>query len=271
LLIRDATAIIEAVAPHEATDPFPEMKIMAIRVTLPAALAICLGFAPAVEAGSTSPLVELTNVVAHAAGADALFIDAFFGADTTKSFDFTYSIDTAGHTWSYSLVPGQTYLGQPIAVALASTSYDPTTTTYQWSETGQIGSQSWTAAGTIAGDPDLHDSFLAPDGSRYKVDGTYNTVGNETMDDVTVTGPNGENLGTGHSTLTIDTEGHWIWHINIVPPKGPITTIIFNAQTDRGTITISESVPEPSSLGLAVTAALAGLGWWSRRGRVAVR
>jgi PEP-CTERM motif len=251
---------------------------MANRVFLAATLAACLGFGPAAMAGTgLTTLDEMTEVVAHAAGADTLFIFGVFGPDTTKDFNYTYTLDTTDHTWGYSLVPGQTYLGQPIAVTLTSTSYDSATSTYQWLETGLLGAQSWTGTGTITltGDEtgSLNTSIiLVPEGGSYSVSGTYTAANGMSTDSLSITGPVPVPVNAAPSTDTY-AEGGWTWIVDL-PPFGPIlplpTKLVFNSAAGTGHFRYS-AVPEPSSLCLAGTAALVGLGWCLRRRTVSVR
>jgi hypothetical protein len=245
---------------------------MATRISLSTTLAACLLFSPAASAGPTlSPLDEVTEVLVHASGSDALFVDLAFGADLSNVINFNYTLSGTAHTFSYALLPGQTYLGQPIAVSLASTSYDPATSTYTWSETGQLGSQSWTGTGTIAliGDPTYSvTARFTLGGQAYTVNGTFNGSNGTSTDSLTVTGPSGPLAVSAPST---DSFGAGGWVYTVVIPTGtvkPGPTLVFNA--NAGTGHYVTSVPEPPSLLIAGTAGLMGLGWWRHRRRAAV-
>lgn len=81
------------------------------------------------------------------------------GVDNAATLNYTGFIDTTSGSFSYSLLGGQTYLGQSISMGTVGT-YDSTSGIYSWTTTGQYGPLSITGSGSIiwTGDPEGKDA-----------------------------------------------------------------------------------------------------------------
>ena len=80
--------------------------------------------------------------------ADVLVLEAYAGPDFSTSLQSTYTLDTDTGSFSYSQVPGQTYLGQAFSLSGFGT-YDPATTTFNWTDSGEFGSAAWSGSGQM--------------------------------------------------------------------------------------------------------------------------
>lgn len=88
---------------------------------------------------SNLPPVQITTeALMNAEGADAGLIGMFFGADSGSPLHFTSFVDPKTFTFSFSLNPGSTYLGQSITES-ASGSFDPNTGILSATTSGTLG------------------------------------------------------------------------------------------------------------------------------------
>jgi hypothetical protein len=141
--------------------------------------------------------------------ADVLALETYAGIDFSTELQSTYTLDTGNGSFSYSLVPGQTYLGQPFSLSGSGT-YDATTTTFSWADSGEFGSAAWSGSGQMQWTGDDPSSFtnisVTIAGVRCLISGTNNT-----------TPIRGSNPPAGTST----------GQINILP-QGSATTLTYD-------------------------------------------
>jgi len=78
---------------------------------------------------------------------NAAFIGAMFGADPSSALNFTSNVDPSGNSFSYTLTPGSTYLGQNATLS-GTGSFDPSMTVMTFSSSGSLGSNAWSTSGT---------------------------------------------------------------------------------------------------------------------------
>jgi hypothetical protein len=100
---------------------------------------------PGVPAGTV-----LSEVMMDVQGSEALLYGSFLGASSTpQSLSGTSTSDPSTGSFSFSLNPGSTYLGQSISDSVHG-SFDPTTYSYNWTAEGLWGGIDWQAKGNIA-------------------------------------------------------------------------------------------------------------------------
>ena len=124
---------------------------------LPPAIVIMVslfGLTISAAAGSLPASIQVTETMMSVSAFDALPIVEENGLDPSAVLQYSSYIDPQTGAFSYSLLPGQTYLGQPLSLTTLGT-YDPGTTTYNWTTTGEYGSQALSGSGTAYwfGDP----------------------------------------------------------------------------------------------------------------------
>ncbi len=195
---------------------------------------------------------ELVETFLHAKITDLGLLGIMFGVDDTAPLDFTRSIDLAARTFSYTLLPGQSYMGSPLSMQSAGF-FDASIDAYRWSTAGTIGAEGWSTEGTLAwtgntpftafrlggpgpiafGDPKKDGDEAKDDGSfeadaedaagrKYKVKGKAKKAANGTSTTegtVTATdGGGGTSKFTGEDTWNPDTRT-WSQRIKVEGTK----------------------------------------------------
>lgn len=94
-------------------------------------------------------------------GENSVVIGKLFNADPSSQLSFASNVDLPALTFSFSLDPGSTYEGLPIALT-GSGAFDASTGLWDASSSGTLGSASWTVSGTysVSGDVRLEVSNI---------------------------------------------------------------------------------------------------------------
>jgi hypothetical protein len=204
---------------------------------------------------SRAGFVGIDEIMLSAEQCDAAFLGSVFGPGGTSPLSFTSSVNVSANTFSYTLNPGSTYLGQ--AISLTTTGYyDATNSIWNWSSSGSLGTTSWNNIGseTITGDPlgniSYEGSLL---GFTLNVAVDYSTLNFSNVstgagilsyqghDLVTVTETDSRNFVTGAVTWSLFSVVFGAQQNGIAPPGGG------GGSFD---IIIGAPVPEPSSCAL---------------------
>ena len=255
------------------------------------AVAILMAVAPG-QANGFDMVAIATEIMMEDQGADNVLLAHIFGVDTSSPLRFTSFVDPAGMYFSFELVPNSTYLGQSITMS-ASGTFDPTTSTWTTSSTGEIGDPNTygtTSTKTVTKNPD--GTYTITEDVNHTLLGDFgNTKDGDLHTSVTASVPNGGDiLSTEEGNLTdkngnfvlgsdfegIDSKhkGVWFWTVfpaPIVEVAGLNFAVVSNGtSSDEGGagsfVTQIQSVPEPSTLTLGVIACVAaGLGCCCRR------
>jgi hypothetical protein len=101
------------------------------------------------QAGPLSAITEVTETMMEVQGAEASLIGRLFGSDPKSPLSFTSSMDFTNYTFSFSLNPGSTYLGNSITLS-GSGSGNATTGVFTWSTTGSLAGTLLGGSGTVA-------------------------------------------------------------------------------------------------------------------------
>ena len=119
------------------------------------ALGLLVGLTIPATAGSIPASIQVTETMMSTSGFDALSIVEEYGLDPSVVLQYSSYTNPQTGAFSYSLLPGQTYLGEPLSLTTLGT-YDPNTTTYSWTTTGEYGGQALSGYGTAYwfGDPE---------------------------------------------------------------------------------------------------------------------
>jgi hypothetical protein len=223
------------------------------------AAAVVLTLASAVKADVISTSEE---TLMQATSDELSLLSIVVGPDPSLNIQYNYAVDPSSGSFSYSTLPGQMYDGLLFSVSGAGT-YDPTTATYDWTASGQVGSNSLADVGEAvwSGDPNaVVTGQVTIGGVTYSVSGSVNLN--------TVTGGLVKNTSSGSVTFTNINTGKSTQPLNVsdvinVDNSASITTTNSNPQYQfTGTFNGATKghyyivVPEPSSALLL----LAGLG-----------
>ncbi len=99
---------------------------------------------PDVPAGTVLP-----EVMMDAQGSEAQLYGSMFGSSPSpQTLDGTSMTDPSTGTFSFSLLPGSTYLGEPITDNITG-GFNSTTDSYAWRSMGSFGGQGWEVFGEI--------------------------------------------------------------------------------------------------------------------------
>lgn len=251
-----------------------------------AALLLAAGLPLTARASSIAE--TLTEVMMESQGLQAITIGSIFGGDSASPIAFTSLVDVDARTFSYSAVPGSTYLGESV-VWSTSGAYDPSTELYEWSTTCLVGLVDLSGVGAggpfVGDDPPFEMELLnPPPGPLPKVVSTfsdvdYMRVGGKLLSKGTITVrlENGLLLSTSKHTDELITEGpdkgNFRWDTGVVSPfllgfTYTISSAGFSPLPDGGpgsfTTTIT-AVPEPSSWMMTLFGSLGTLGLLIRR------
>lgn len=179
---------------------------------------------------------------------EVLALEWLYGTAPGSSLNFNYAVDTSGGSFSWSTLPGQTYNGLSFSVS-GTGSYNSSTTTYNWTASGQLGLSPWTEQGEAqwTGDPtaNLNGTYTDADtgenvvvAGTVTVDATGHSSGNVTLNGVGNT-PITDFIGTDITTIRIGYDPDFP---SYVPVNGTWTPA-----DQSGDMTL---VPEPSGLAL---------------------
>ena len=157
-----------------------------------------------------SLIVLTSETLMEAQVVDAIALEAYAGPDFSTSLQYAYTLNTDNGSFSYSLLPGQSYLGQAFSLSGSGT-YDPVTTTFNWTDSGALGSIDLSGSGEVqwTGDPtatiNFNDVFTSKVDSKtttlnfqgtVDVDSQGHSSGDLTLKDV------GENFTIGTVSVT---------------------------------------------------------------------
>jgi PEP-CTERM motif-containing protein len=118
------------------------------------------------------PFRVTLETMMEAQAQNSLYIGHLFGADPSTVLRFTSTLDSAARTFSFSLLPNQSYLGQPISLTTIG-SFDATLGQYNWIISGEFGSQSFSGNGSateVGDDPIIHSQIILG-GSLFRITG----------------------------------------------------------------------------------------------------
>ena len=188
---------------------------------------------------------------------------ALFGSDPSATLQFGFAIDPISGGFSYTTLAGQTYDGQSYSMGVSAT-YDPASTTYNWSGSGLLGSVGLTEQGNAAWTGDCCVNFAA--------NGTLETsqvIAAMSIKGSLTTDADGTEIDTGSAietiTFTNNTTAEVYFEITSTLPKGTSGTwnITYTPTTQDGVVTgtpnqgtfslgengtITEYVPEPGTI-----------------------
>lgn len=104
-------------------------------------------------AASDTPIVEVTETMMSVAEMESATLGLAAGPDAFSQLQFASFVDPVARTFTFSTLPGQTYLG--MSVMLTSTGTYAGNGQYSFAATGSIGGSPWTETGTglWSGDP----------------------------------------------------------------------------------------------------------------------
>ena len=236
----------------------------------------------------------LNEVMMDAQGSEALLYGALLGVSPTspQSLSGTSLIDPSGGSFSFSLNPGSTYLGQSISDSVQG-QFDPTTSSYLWSARGSWGNPfEWVINGKIVPieiDP-TKPTWQLTSSETLTIQG----VGDLQLPDTATvygSGMNGPTLSVLSSSLldpfgrqfgqrtgidTYDPATNTYVFQDLFIPKPQFPLVLFQDRTTgvspftggAGTYTTTiGAVPEPSTL-LMLPLGLLGMiayAWWTRQ------
>jgi len=174
------------------------------------------------------------------------------GPDLSLNLQYDVAVDTTSGLFSYSTLPGQTYNGLSFSVSGAGT-YDSTTTTYDWTASGQLGPDSLLEQGEEqwSGDPSGQISgTIALGGNDANIFGPKETIGN--ADPKT-----GDRMSSGMVTITVGASSLAGMEMDILHPNGKVEGTaqirghgpnfpFTGTYKEEGKLFKISSVPEPS-------------------------
>jgi hypothetical protein len=189
------------------------------------AIAIAVSIAPiSALAGHLDAITETTETMMATSGLETLVSGGMFGSGVLSTLQFTSYVDPQNHSFSYSLLPGQTYLGQSIALT-TSGSFDVNLGEYTWATSGSYGGDVFSGGGSgvwandaayTPGDPEYDaETTITFKGKDYKgsgkvtIDGTHSTAKNFIFTD-----PAGKKWGPASGTDTF-LDGKWKYDLHL--------------------------------------------------------
>jgi len=97
---------------------------------------------------------DMHETLMEAQANQGLFIGFLFGPDDGAVIHLTANLDTSTGEFSYITDPGNSYLGEAIALSMSGV-YDAVTRIATWTATGSLGAMSWSSVGSAEweGDP----------------------------------------------------------------------------------------------------------------------
>jgi hypothetical protein len=215
-----------------------------------------------------SSTVFSTEFMAEFSGETVETLARFFGPDFTTPINFSSFVDPAALTFSFSTVPGATYLGLPLMLTGTGV-FDTATSTWSLSSHDSLGTTKWSFIGDA--------TFNAADDGSNSAGDEFDDDGNKKGDthDIATIG-NGRSAGViwdtdlkGNRTspnrrLQDSTNIHsntWNWDLNASDVGYFISTagmVSFQTGGSGSFTTVIAPVPEPASdtlliFGLLVT------------------
>jgi hypothetical protein len=146
------------------------------------------------SAYSDVPLLSIETLM-HAEAQDALALAILYPDFSGNELNYSFIVNTNDGSFSYGTLPGQTYNGLSFIMSALGT-YDSSTQTFLWTESGFLGGDAWTLEGRAqwSGDP------------VAAVKGTVSL--------------NGTVIGTASGNLDIDGQGHSSGTLTFTPTGG---------------------------------------------------
>lgn len=91
---------------------------------------------------------QVVETMMEAEGVDTLYVGLIFGPDASSILHFISNVNLSTGAFSYSLLSGQTYLGQ--AFSLTTTGiFNSSLNEFVWTTTAQLGTQQWSENGSL--------------------------------------------------------------------------------------------------------------------------
>jgi hypothetical protein len=232
------------------------------------------------------PVPVVTETMMEDQEANLSFLGAQLGADAASPLHFTSVVDPGGTSFSYSLDPGTTYLGQPLSFSSGGT-YDPTTAT--WTESSSVSFAGLASSGkgkekteqnpdgsyTITSDYDYFDKDKNKTGDLHLVVTLFRGLA-RSEDTGYFTDKNGMKIPKRTFTSTdMYNEEKKKWESEMFPDDSKALSFYLKsagntpATGGSGDFTATLSpIPEPSSLVLGLTGCVvAAVGTWRRRAK----
>jgi hypothetical protein len=201
-------------------------------------ISLMLATIPA-TAGNLPAIVEVTESMMASSGLDTLVEAGIFGSGVPSTLQFSSFVNPATGSFTYSLLPGQSYLGQSISLTTVGT-FDPALNSYTWTTTGLYGATPFSGSGSDAwtGDPtEKGETTETWHGQQYTGSGDVEVdvqgAGSNATSKAknwTFTGPDGHKFGpfNGDDKWMVDPkhpfEGHWVYSnwvsANLAFPQG---------------------------------------------------
>ena len=182
-------------------------------------ISLLLATIPA-TAGDLPAILQVTETMMAASNLDTLVEAGMFGSGVPSTLQFSSFLDPVTGSFTYSLLPGQSYLGQSISLTTVGT-FDPALNSYTWTTTGLYGTTPFSGGGSEAwiGDPTETGSTTITwkDGKQYTGTGKVEVVeqgGGSTAKskatDWTFTGPDGHKFEhfNGDDKWVVDPKTH---------------------------------------------------------------
>ena len=249
-------------------------KILRSLVSL-LALALALSVPETILASSQAPAVIplvnglpsvqlVTEALMGTQGGDASLIGMFLGADAGSPLRFSSVVDPTNFSFSFSLMPGSSYLGQPMTLSSSGT-FDPNTGVLSAFSSGTLGtmsfaisdSESWmNTSNGIQGSGDQILSVGGDERGRRRVTHRHDFPDGSSVESGHFVDEHGHRI-PGSDFVNVPDEDHpeepdWDWGTRHGRGGGPYSVFStgfspLDGGTGSFTTTISP-VPEPSTL-----------------------
>ena len=93
-----------------------------------------------------TPPDEVVETLIQAQGLDLTWLVRAFGNDGSAVLHFSSATDVGARTFSFTLLPGATYLGMPFTMSTIGSGNSASA--WQWTTTATLGANSWTTTGS---------------------------------------------------------------------------------------------------------------------------
>lgn len=231
-----------------------------------AALAVLIGSNP-ILAGSLPPEQEVPEMMMELEGQLGIWLGIHYGP--SEDLNFSSDTDMTNMTFSFGLLSGSTYAGQPASMT-ATGAFNSSTNQWDFIASGTVGGESWSSTGTAVDPPAIYDfdlDLFGPLGPQEVISTASFTIEGDVLfsQGTTVV----KNAITGQiisasafadaMKLEIPNKGKWNWKTGQVPtPNGAVRVSSAGFSPDVGgagqfTTSIT-AVPEPASFALLATA-----------------
>lgn len=222
-------------------------------------------------AGNIPAITEASETMIASSTFDMLLAGGMFGSGVPSTLQFSSLVDSQTRSFTYSLLPGQEYLGQPISLTTTGTYAGGGQ--YNWTVGGNYGGEAFSGdgGGVWVGDPDFPaTTTVTYKGQPYTGSGTVSYDGTDshsTAKNFTFTGPDGRKYGPASGTDIFvgkdgNTPAHWEYNFHLDSNDAFKTGMIIDGSGTVpdgafGSFTLKVTpVPEPSTLALLGTSAL---------------